>query len=707
MNILIDKFKRETKNIWFPNQKEPFSDDPKFKKYWARERFRCINGFYIADGQVYIPGLLYWHTVYWNIELDIKIKNPITGQEDVFKGPGVPKFRDVEWEIGNEIFECMKDKEFYTLVGSRGFGKSMWLSSVEGWGYSLFDNIEILSTGGNMSDIGKLNEKIEFGLSRLHPAFHKQRLKSNWKLEVRAGYIDQKTGLQKGSDSRILSRNYRDGINTMATNGTRPKIQSIDEIGKIPNLKACVYDSQPSWMADDGVFSFVFLAGTGGNMEIGKDAGDIFNDPKTFNMKSFNHPTSGHKICKFMPVTKARNEYKEEWTLFDYLTKKFPETYGNLKPHEDLDITVLVSNEEKCLEEFVKPRREVALAAADTNAIMKEKAYYPITPEECFLTLNSNDYPIEVLKNHELNLQQNRFKPRRVELFQDISGEVRWKDTDKLPVTDFPVKPTSHKEGVVEIVELPVPNPPLFLYVAGIDPYKTSESDYSDSVGSVYIWKRRTSDMGEIYQDMPVAWYHGRPKDIKEWQENVRLLLKLYNASAMCESNDENFITYMMERNEEHMLARGQSYLKEINPNSKFKGAYGLPATEATIRHWNNASVRWTKELINKEYKDNSKESVKVLGATKILDPILLKELINYNKKSGNYDRQRSFSIACAYAKQLDANLGGVQEIDTYSYTEKKQVYSSGFFNFSSKEKTKYTTGLNSPFSLLKKHRSF
>src|SRR5690606_1356619 len=159
--------------------------------------------------------------------------------------------------------------------------------------------------------------------------------------------------------------------------------------------------------------------------------------------------------------------------------------------------------------------------------------------------ISANDYPVEAAKQHEIFLQQSGFKARRVELFQNMDGSIGFKDSERLPVTDFPIKPTSDKRGVVEIVEFPPENPKLYDFVAGIDPYITSESEYADSVGSVFIWKRRTTDMSEPFQDMPVAWYHGRPKDIAEWQENVRLLLKLYNASAMCESNDENFITYM------------------------------------------------------------------------------------------------------------------------------------------------------------------
>jgi len=61
------KYNPETQNIWFPNQVEPeYTPDTKqeFIAYWKREKERMLKGFHIADGQVFISGWLYWHTVY-------------------------------------------------------------------------------------------------------------------------------------------------------------------------------------------------------------------------------------------------------------------------------------------------------------------------------------------------------------------------------------------------------------------------------------------------------------------------------------------------------------------------------------------------------------------------------------------------------------------------------------------------------------------
>lgn len=64
-------YQRNTKNIWFKEQKEPLYDPSDseamriFVEYWKKEKDRCVNGFDI--GGVHIPGRLYFHTVYWSI----------------------------------------------------------------------------------------------------------------------------------------------------------------------------------------------------------------------------------------------------------------------------------------------------------------------------------------------------------------------------------------------------------------------------------------------------------------------------------------------------------------------------------------------------------------------------------------------------------------------------------------------------------------
>jgi len=348
------------KNIWFPEQRDPDPEEDKdlFISHWKRERDRCTNGFTIADGQVYIPGWLYFHTVYWTIEIDKEFINPVTGKKTSAKSNGTPYLRDVEWMVSEDLERAQKEQKIYFVNSCRGIGKSFWASSIIAQTYIFVKNSESIISGGNNPDIAKLAEKVSLGLDNIHPVFHKQRIKNNWKLEVRSGWIDKSTGSAKGDNSRILMRNYDDGNNHQATSGTRPLRQIIDETGKILNLIQCILTSMPSWMGDYGFFSLPCMFGTGGDQEKGEDAGKIFNNPDLYNVLAFDDIWEGkNKIARFFPVTLGRNEYKEDWTLYKFLKEKFPEKYKDLKHHPDLDIIIKVSNEEKCMNEFVIPRR--------------------------------------------------------------------------------------------------------------------------------------------------------------------------------------------------------------------------------------------------------------------------------------------------------------------------------------------------------------
>src|SRR6185295_6558992 len=109
-----------------------------------------------------------------------------------------------------------------------------------------------------------------------------------------------------------------------------------------------------------------------------------------------------------------------------------------------------------------------------------------------------------------------------VELFHD-GEKIIHKFTDKLPINQFPAK-EQHLDAPIVIWEFPVTdNPPFGLYTAGVDPYRHGVSEYSDSLGAVYIFKWVHDITGERYQNMFVASYVARPDNKERWNENARL----------------------------------------------------------------------------------------------------------------------------------------------------------------------------------------
>jgi len=449
------------KNIWFPDQQEPIltddiADKEAYVSYWRLEKDRCINGFYLADGQVFVPGRLYFHTVYWKIAMYVELKN---GKK--VRQIATPLLRDIDWDIFQDLEKCNEDGKFYALVGSRDFGKSIIAGSCAGHQYTFYPNSECVMSGGAANYIKLATDKVEDGLLNVHTIFKKQRLVSDWKKEVRAGWKDKSTKLpnSKSSNSRILVRNYQEGTDTMAANGTRPSFHLIDEIGTIPNLIGCIKDSDGCWWSGGGnkPSCLVFLAGTGGDMNKGKEAAEVFFAPYSYNILEFeNEWEGGGKIGRFISALRAKMAYKEKRTLSSYLGIS----------HPDLDnITILVSNEEKALKEWWEIEYDKAVKSGNSKTILKFKAYWPLKPSDSFIVLTHNNFNTEAAKAQQARLKALDIHPHCIEIFHD-GEKLTHRTVDKLPITEFPLK-TQDPDAPIQMWEAPIENAPFGLYVAG------------------------------------------------------------------------------------------------------------------------------------------------------------------------------------------------------------------------------------------------
>ena len=183
-------------------------------------------------------------------------------------------------------------------------------------------------------------------------------------------------------------------------------------------------------------------------------------------------------------------------------------------------------------------------------------------------------------------------------LYDDGEG-VKHEFTDKLPITNFPLKQTDLKDAPVVIYEFPIENPPYGLYVAGIDPYRQGKSAYSSSLGSVYIYKRMHAISGEKYQDMFVASYCARPDKKETWEEQTRYLIKYYNARALCENDEISFIDYMINKGDAHYLEKQPQWLKEIVPNTTVRRDYGIHRSSEKIRDFLHSCLKKYTEAVS------------------------------------------------------------------------------------------------------------
>lgn len=609
-----------------------------YDAFFKRELEKIEYGI-IVNG-VYIPGWLYWHINHWTMYKDYE--DPIN--HSIKRISSKPDLRDNEWMIAEYLQQAETQHKGLLIVGSRRLGKSEFEGSMVGRNATIYQGTQNLITGGNDGDIKTIAGITDHGLKNLHPYFKFDRIANDWRKEVVLGYKDKKNiGYEW---SKILVRNFDDGNNTEAAAGTTAKTFIMDEIGKFPFFE-CFEAAKPAFTSPFGWRCVPILTGTGGSFDRGGDAEKMFNNPGAHNFLAIEVKNESKKFGLFIPGT-YRMEAKEP--------KIFSEWLDVPKGSELDNITINVRNEETALT-LIHTERDQAKTSVDGRALLKQIMYYPLTPAECFLTDSGNDFPIEAARQHLEFLRSHNITGQYVWLHRDTTGNIRHKfapEKDR-PVSEHPVKNTTIKDAPIVIWEFPIANAPSGMYVAGADPYNQSTSEYSSSLGTVYIYKRMTDVAGETYQNMLVASYAARPNTMNEWHENVELLMDFYNARCFPENEAGTFIQWFERKNKGHMLAEGFNVAREINPNTSTGGrVYGLAATKPNINYCMSLFYEYCKEEIQVGTNKDTGDPIKKLGVTRILDPMLLEEIIKYSNKGGNYDRIVAFRHCLAYAYHLD-----------------------------------------------------
>jgi hypothetical protein len=343
-------------------------------------------------------------------------------------------------------------------------------------------------------------------------------------------------------------------------------------------------------------------------------------------------------------------EAKEQSNLGEFLGEPATSDLHN--------ISMLVSNEEKA-NQITISNLERLKKAGDRIAYLKEKMYYPLEVDDIFLNEDTNIFDIEAAKRQKTRLLNQERTGTPIILFSD-GEKIGHNFTDKMPITNFPLKNSDAKDAPVVIYEFPVATPPYGLYVAGVDPYRQGQSAYSSSLGAVYVYKRMHDITGEKYQDMFVASYVARPDKKETWEEQARLLIKFYNARTLCENDDISFIEYMKAKGDGHYLEKQPQWLMEIVPNTTVKREYGIHrSSQKIIDYLHNCIKKYLEEVIHVEKDEHGNLIREITGVSKIFDPVLLEEIIQYNDQ-GNFDRIVAAELALAQALKMDPIMGKV-----------------------------------------------
>lgn len=626
---------------WFINQgRLPDRDSAEYRSFFDFHKELCLNGC-MMNG-TYINPFLYWHLNVWHTEVDV-----VDERGRIYQKYANPLLRDNEWIVTNEIDRAQQEKKGLVILGIRRFAKSVLEASYIGWGATFDENSQNVIAGLNAPDIKLITDKLDKGLNFLPEAWRWQRVEDNWKNQVTLGIKTR--GGERIPFSQILIRNLDEGNNEEAIAGTKPRKLIIDEIGK-GNFLRGFQAAVPGFTTPYGWGCSPLLTGTGGDMKKFMDAKSLMFDADNFNFLAYNNEKDEKRVHGLFISYKYRMEAKEDSTLGEFLGQPEGSDLHNVK--------MLVSNEDKALE-ITTSNLERLKKAGDRVAYLKEKMYYPLDVDDIFLNEDTNIFDIEAAKRQKGRLLNQGRTGIPVVLFHD-GEKINHEFTDKQPITNFPLKNSDLKDAPVVIYEFPVESPPYGLYVAGVDPYRQGQAAYSTSLGSVYVYKRMHDITGEKYQDMFVASYCARPDKKDTWEEQARLLIKYYNARTLCENDDISFIEYMKAKGDAHYLEKQPDWLKEVVPGTTVKREYGVHRSSEKIRDYlHNCLKKYMEEVVYTEKDEDGNIVKEVQGVSKIFDPVLLEEIIQYNDQ-GNFDRIIAAELAIAQALKMDPVLGKV-----------------------------------------------
>ena len=611
----------------------PDIDSQEYEAFWENEDKKInegvtINGFYFSP-------FIYWHLNYASLYLDIQQGNRLTRQL------GRPQLWDTYLEIDEVIHKAENHpdgKKGVVMVGSRRISKTILTSSYIAHKAITMQGGDHLISALNQPDLSNTTQAVDLTLRNLPDYFRFPRIEDDWKRQVTLGFKDKKTN-KRNEWSKIHVRNFDEGNNTEAAAGLTLSSFMLEEAGK-GKMLSCLAATTPCFDSPHGWRCSPIVIGTSGDMTRAGDLEELFNNPEAYNFLPVKTEESGKSYGLFVPGTKSLKIPKTPEPLGLYLQKEDQSELDN--------ITVFVSDLEKGNEIILKNREQVKKSSG-LEAYLKEVMYYPLTHEECFLEMSQNIFPVDQLQK----LVNEDIKPDFVELYLNSENKVMHKFTDKKPVENFPSKPSDRLEGVIQIWEYPIFDAPYGLYTAGTDPYKQSQAQYSTSLGATYIYKRVHNISGEGWQNMIVAAYVGRPDKIEKWYETTKLLLKYYNAKSLCENMDYGFIQHCVEKNEStRLLERTPSFLNDIHPNSSVNRDFGIHMTKDIKNYLLSLIIEYLTEVTDVVRDEEGNIIKERLGVSRILDPLLLKELIKFTPKL-NVDRIIAFGLTLAMSKTL------------------------------------------------------
>ena len=541
--------------------------------------------------------------------------------------------------------------------------------------------------GFSDSDLSNIGEYCEYGLDHVHPFFRINRTKTDWSSGVTLGKRMSNGVRDIHAIISIANINMGRKTSTQKTAGLTPATAIFDEVGKGP-IKKPYTAAMPSYDTPYGWRLSPILAGTGGEVELSKDAQEMFSDPETYNLLVMDWDILNRRAMKgktwkerkwamFVPGQMANSGVKRTIGLGDYLGKPDDKKLNKIK----IDATDFEASTNKLNEERKK------LSTKDRVAYTSHTMFYPFTIDDCFLSSSQNLFPVEYAIKHKNDLlESGQYSGMLCDVFLESGNKLGTTKSNK-QLAGFPFG-GGVIDAPVQIFEMPQSNRfDDFIYVAGQDPYKQAKSD-TPSLGSFYIFKRRVG-IRDPYAYRIVASYVSRPSSIDQFCRTCEVLQKGYGAICLMENADQMYEQYLNRKSgmpASFFLFAGEAiankYVKAGSRQNSKLGLYPTPGNQNLLFSC-VVDYCWQDFVIG--YDDSTGLDITVKGIELIDDIALLDEIIQY-KPGLNVDRIIAFGHALVLARYFDDNnympkskideMNNARKEDAYKHHE---IYASAF----------------------------
>jgi hypothetical protein len=541
--------------------------------------------------------------------------------------------------------------------------------------------------GFSDSDLSNIGEYCEYGLDHVHPFFRINRTKTDWSSGVTLGKRMSNGVRDVHAIISIANINMGRKTSTQKTAGLTPATAIFDEVGKGP-IKKPYTAAMPSYDTPYGWRLSPILAGTGGEVELSKDAQEMFSDPDTYNLLVMDWDILNRRAMKgktwkerkwamFVPGQMANSGVKRTIGLGDYLGKPDDKKLNKIK----IDATDFEASTNKLNEERKK------LSTKDRVAYTSHTMFYPFTIDDCFLSSSQNLFPVEYAIKHKNDLlESGQYSGMLCDVFLESGNKLGTTKSNK-QLAGFPFS-GGVIDAPVQIFETPQSNRfDDFIYVAGQDPYKQAKSD-TPSLGAFYVFKRRVG-IRDPYAYRIVASYVSRPSSIDQFCRTCEVLQKGYGAICLMENADQMYEQYLNRKSgmpASFFLFAGEAiankYVKAGSRQNSKLGLYPTPGNQNLLFSC-VVDYCWQDFVIG--YDDSTGLDITVKGIELIDDIALLDEIIQY-KPGLNVDRIIAFGHALVLARYFDDNnympkskieeMNNARKEDAYKHHE---VYASAF----------------------------